>query len=253
MIDTIIKIILNTAFVSLPEEIFLLLFTFYISNELLINSFDVQFYRITKRMTKILLIPALIIGLISNITRYTSLQFDMNLATPITVICIFVTTIVINLNCNYNNDKISTIIIKTLKGTLCGVVIVGLLESLFVVPVIIGAETTITALNNNIIFNIICSFPSRILQYMLMFILLVKINKDINIIDYTLKKHKIITSIYMIINIIIMITLTYLINQLNMSTNNTIIIIIIGLCYPIVITFLTIWIFYKTIKGIVYN
>ena len=83
-----------------------------------------------------------------------------------------------------------------------------------VVPVIIGAETTITALNNNIIFNIICSFPSRILQYMLMFILLVKINKDINIIDYTLKKHKIITSIYMIINIIIMITLTYLINAI---------------------------------------
>jgi len=48
MIDTIIKIILNTAFVSLPEEIFLLLFTFYISNELLINSFDVQFYRVKR-------------------------------------------------------------------------------------------------------------------------------------------------------------------------------------------------------------
>lgn len=175
--DTLLKIVGNTALISVHEEIFITMIIYFFSNKQLLNVLDFTEYRENKAL---ILIPTIISAIISNIVRYIGYQnTSLGFLAP-TVL--FIMILYINIKYNYSNKKLHVIIWQTLKGLITAFFItlgINLLTFSLI-------NKSMTVINNNIITNFIYYLPCIIAQYLILFIITQKYNKKINIISLIL-------------------------------------------------------------------
>lgn len=168
--DIVIKIILNTIFVSVPEEIYLVMFTLILMGEFdywkeeecrkIINKWD--YSRI--------LIPSVTVALLLNIARYTNMNTIIS-----SVVCLFIFYGLIV----YTNDVLTDArpykwMIKAFVFLILAQITVGVIEMLYVPLVLSSTGLSIDEINGNIFINFIASLPARLVQIL---ILAVFINK----------------------------------------------------------------------------
>lgn len=155
------KIIFNTLLVSIPEELYLVMFTLILVGEFeywkedeckkLINRWD--YGRI--------LIPTLTSALLSNILRYTGVNYDI--ASLITILTVFV--IIVLTNDIFGDASAMKWTGKAFAFLMIACITVGVSEFIYVPFVVYGTGKPIQEINKDIWLNFVVSLPSRIIQY----------------------------------------------------------------------------------------
>lgn len=169
-LDTIQKIFLNTLLVSIPEELFLLMFTLILVGEFefwadeecrkLINRWD---------YTRIL-VPTLTVALLSNIERYSDLNSSFASLIPIVVFFI----LIVLTNDIFGDASAMKWTGKALLFFILGFIILYISEFCYTSFILYGTGKTITEINNNILLNFLISLPSRLIEYSILIFLVVK-------------------------------------------------------------------------------
>lgn len=159
--DTIQKIILNTIFVSIPEEFYWVMFTLILTGEFeywkeeeckrLINKWD--YSRI--------LIPTLTVALLSNIFRYIGLYEGIFSIVPIIIFYI----LIVLTNDILGDASALKWLGKSFMFFLLGLITIVLSELLYIPFILYMSGSTLQEFNNNIFLNFIVSIPSRVIQY----------------------------------------------------------------------------------------
>lgn len=176
--NTLIKILGNTTLISIHEELFITMIIYFFSNKQIINILDFTGFRENKAL---ILIPTIVSALISNIVRYSGYQNSILGFLAPTVL--FTLILFINIQYNYTNKKMYLIIWQTLKGLVVAFfVVLGINLSIFSL-----IHQPMEIINNNIIKNFIYYLPCIVAQYLILFIIIQKYNKKINIIQLILK------------------------------------------------------------------
>lgn len=170
MIDTLFqnslaaKIILNTLFVSIPEELYAVMFTLIMVGEFeywkepeckrLINRFD--YVRV--------FLPTVVGALLSNILINTGLNYGIfQFVSPI------VTYIIIVLTNNIFGDASAVKwMLKASIFFLIGFLSIGISEFVYISLVLSSTGLTITEIRGNILLCFMLSLPSRLIQYSLL-------------------------------------------------------------------------------------
>jgi len=164
------KIVLNTIFVSIPEELFLVLFTLILTGEYsywiedeckkLFYSWDYQ--RI--------LVPSIFSALISNTLRYLNVNsYIVTIATLFSLYFLIVFT-----NDIFNDASIWKWLWKAFSSLFIGFFIIFITEILYIPFVISATSLTIGKINNNILLNFLISLPSRLVQIIVIIYLILK-------------------------------------------------------------------------------
>jgi len=162
--DIIIKIILNTVLVSIPEEIYLVMITL-----ILVGEFD---YWKEEECKKIInrwdysriLIPSVTVALLLNVARYTNM--DVNISSTVCLI-IFYGLIVIT-NDVLKDARPLKWMSKAFIFLIVAQISVGLIELLYIPFILYGTGKTIDEINNNIFINFLVSLPTRLIQLMIL-------------------------------------------------------------------------------------
>ena len=159
--DTIQKIILNTILVSIPEELFLTMFTLIAMGEFdywceeeckkLINPWD--YSRI--------LVPTIVISLLLNIFRYYNIN---NLINNIISFIVYFALLAIT-NEILHEPKAFRWMLKAILCFLLGFIIVGLSEMIYIPFVLYSTGLSIKEINNTVLINFFVTIPIRIIQY----------------------------------------------------------------------------------------
>lgn len=199
--DTLLKIVGNTALISVHEEIFITMIIYFFSNKQLLNVLDFTEYRENKAL---ILIPSIVSALISNMVRYIGFQSTMlGFLAPIVLL---VLTLYINIKYNYSNNSIYTIIWQTMKGFITAFFIT-LSINLLIFNII---NKSMNELNNNIIINFIYCLPCIIAQYLVLFIITQRYNKKINIISLIYKNKTCKNILNILITVLTILMIIYL-------------------------------------------
>lgn len=164
------KVLLNTLLVSIPEELFLVMFTLILVGEFeywkepeckkLINKFD--YIRI--------FVPTVIIAFILNITKYIGLK--SNYISLVIFILLYIIMIITN---DIFGD--ASAIKWMLKAFVCltvGFLIIGISEFIYMPFLLYSTGLSIKDINQSIFLNFLLSLPSRFIQYSLLFHLIIK-------------------------------------------------------------------------------
>ena len=235
--DILQKIVLNTLLVSIPEELFLVMFTLILLGEFdywkedeckkLINRWD--YGRI--------LIPTIVAATISNILRY--MFVDIDISSPVTIFTLLV--LIVATNDIFGDASAMKWVGKAFAFLMLACVIVGITEALYIPFILYGTGKTLEEINNNIFLNLLVSLPSRI---MLSSILLYFISQKRTLLKGKVLKCIIsnsivltITSIVSLFNVIFFIVAFKIINYdralLNMRLSMQILIIVGVILFPI--------------------
>lgn len=159
--DTAQKILLNTVFVSIPEELYIVMFTL-----ILMGEFD---YWKDEHCTKLfdrwdyvrVFVPVIGSALISNILRYTGA--DDGIITLGTLLSIFVLMLVTG--DLWGDAKVFKWIGKAFIYLLLATISVAVFELMYMPFIIYGMGTTLKEINNNIFNNFLIIIPARICMY----------------------------------------------------------------------------------------
>jgi len=164
------KIILNTIFVSIPEELFLTMFTLILMGEFdywceeeckkLINPWD--YSRV--------LIPTIVTALIVNIFRYYNIN---NLISNIIPFIVYFSLLAIT-NEILHEPKAFKWMLKAVLCFLLGFIILCISEMMYLPFVLYNIGLSIKEVNNNILMNFFVSIPIRIIQYSILLFTIVK-------------------------------------------------------------------------------
>lgn len=170
MFDTLFQhdifhmILMNTLLVSIPEELFLVMFTLISVGEFeywkepeckrLINRFD--YVRV--------FLPTIVTALLSNILRYIGLDSGFYQFIPPIVLYI----IIVLTNDIFGDASVLKWMAKAFIFFIIGFLIIGLSEFAYVPFVLYGASLTISEINNNFPLYFMLSLPARLLQYSLL-------------------------------------------------------------------------------------
>lgn len=158
------KIILNTLFVSIPEELYAVMFTLILVGEFeywkepeckrLINRFD--YVRV--------FLPTVTGALISNIMINTGLNHGLiQFISPIITFIIIVIT-----NDIFGDASAMKWMVKALITFLIAFLSIGILEFAYVPFVLYGTGLTMDEIRNNLFLYFILSLPSRLIQFTLL-------------------------------------------------------------------------------------
>jgi len=161
--DIIIKIVLNTLLVSIPEEIFLVMLTL-----ILLGEFD---YWKEEECRKIInrwdysriLIPSVTVALLSNIATYVNINT--------TLACLVCTLILWGLIV-YTNDVLGDArpfkwMVKAFILLIIAEITLGIIEMLYVPVLLNSTGQTISDINSNILINFTVSLPARLIQFLI--------------------------------------------------------------------------------------
>lgn len=159
--DILQKIIINTLFVSIPEEIYWVMFTLILAGEFeywkepeckkLIHSWD--YGRI--------LIPAVIAALLSNILRYAGLDFGFISLIPLAVCYIAI----VLTNDVFGDASALKWMGRVFIFFIIGFMSIGISEFIYVPFILYGTGKTIQEINNDILINFLVSIPAKIIQF----------------------------------------------------------------------------------------
>lgn len=162
--DAFQKILLNTLFISIPEEFYLVMFTLILVGEFeywkedeckrLINKFD--YVR--------LFLPTIVIALLSNILTYMGLNSGIfQFIPPILLYVLIVFT-----NDIFSDASALKWMAKAFIFYSLGFLTIGLSEFVYTPFVLYGANLSMLEINNNFLLYLLLSLPSRLLQYSLL-------------------------------------------------------------------------------------
>jgi hypothetical protein len=165
--DIIYKVILNTLFVSIPEEIYLVMLTLILIGEFDYWKEDECKKIINKWDYSRILIPSVIVALLLNIFKYAGNDSIISSS-----ICFFVFFILIAITNDILNDaRPFKWLAKAFIFLVVGQISIGLTEIIYVPFVLNATGRTLTEINNNILLNFLISLPSRLIQYTFLAIL----------------------------------------------------------------------------------
>ncbi len=174
MIDTLFsnslvaKIIMNTLFVSIPEELYLVMFTLIMVGEFeywkepeckrLINRFD--YIRV--------FLPTIIGALISNIIINTGFNYGFfQFISPIITFIIIVFT-----NDIFGDASAIKWVVKASIFYMLSFLTIGIFELLYIPLILYGTGLTLAQLSDSFLTYFLISLPSRFLQYSLLLYLI---------------------------------------------------------------------------------
>lgn len=180
--DAIKNITLNTLFVSIPEELFWVMFIYIMMGEFdhwKDASNNKLFY---KEDYARVFVPVVLTALLSNILRYSGI--DNNIVSLVTIFTLFFS--IIAFGDIFNNSGAVKWVAKVFLFLVLGASIIFLCEMLYIPFILYGTGMEIKELNSNIFRNIVISIPARVFQYLFLFIILV--NKISSKSKFTIKK-----------------------------------------------------------------
>ena len=170
MFDTLLqynalqKILMNTLLVSIPEELYLVMFTLILVGEFeywkeseckrLINKFD--YVRV--------FLPTIVTALSSETLRYMGLKSSIFQFLPFIIFYI----IIVFTNDIFGDASALKWMAKAFMFMLLGFLTIGLSEFIYIPLVLYGANLTIAEINNNFLVYFVVSLPARFLQYSLL-------------------------------------------------------------------------------------
>ena len=172
-VDIVYKVLLNTLLVSIPEEIYLVMFTL-----ILIGEFD---YWKEEECKKIInrwdysriLIPSVTVAFILNIIKYTNSETFIS-----SLICLLVFFGLIAITNDILNDaRPFKWLTKAFVFLIIGQITIGLTELLYVPFVVYATGRAVSEINNDILLNFLLSLPSRLIQYTILAILVNRLRK----------------------------------------------------------------------------
>jgi len=168
-IEAIQKILLNTVFVSIPEEIYFVLFTYIMMGE-----FDQWKDEDCKRLFQPwdyprILIPAISSAVVSNVLRYTGAGSDV--VTLGTFFMLFFG--IVAMGDIFNNAGALKWMGKVILFLLLGSLLGGLCEFIYVPFLLYGTGESLLIINDNIFLNFLFSLPARFLEFSIIIFLLV--------------------------------------------------------------------------------
>lgn len=247
--NIIILIILNTILVSIPEEMFYMIMAMIILGKRNLIDTSIIKYNIGK-----LLLPVIPSALLSNIIRYVfKSQYSAWGLLPPLLMLILIICICYDKNCNSWKSKILDVL-KIFGAFIASMLIGGILELSYMSLYLAVSNRLIIDINSNIFTgNFLMSFPSRIVEYMLIGFIILKYNRGIDIFKTILTKRNAIFIIpFIIINIIIMAYLIKMIGydrSINLLPNNIkLAIVTLFLCFPTINLYTIFIIIYNTFK-----
>lgn len=169
-IDIIQKILANTLFVSIPEEIYWVMFILILMGEFeywrepeckkIFHKYDIS--RI--------LIPAIIVALTSNIMRYLNVNSII-----MTIVSITTLYILIILTSNIFKDASALKwMSKSFIFLILGYITIGISEMLYFPFIQLGLNISINEINNNLFINFLLSLPAKFFQFVVILFFIVK-------------------------------------------------------------------------------
>lgn len=168
--DTISKIILNTIFVSMPEEIYVVMFTLILTGEFDYWQFKGYKKLINKGDWSKILIPSTVFAIMSNIFRYTGLNHGIYSIIPFIIMFI----LIILTNEILKDGNPSRWIKRTLLIYIIAILSVGLSELIFIPIILYATNMTMVEINNNILLNFLVSLPAKTIQYLVLIHFIIK-------------------------------------------------------------------------------
>ncbi len=164
------KILINTLLVSIPEELFWVMFTLVAMGEFeywreeeckkLLNEWD--YVRV--------FVPVISVALISNILRYSGLDFGFISFIPLIIMYV---TIVLTGDI-LNDAKAVRWMGRAFVFMMLGYIIMGISEITYVPFILYGTGKTINEINQNLLLNFLLTLPSRAIQYTILIYFIAK-------------------------------------------------------------------------------
>lgn len=176
--EVIKNIILNTIFVSIPEEFFWVMFIYIMMGEFdhwkdpANNKF---FY---KEDYVRVFVPVITASILSNILRYSGV--DNNIVSLVTIFVLFFSIVLFG--DIFNNSGALKWIGKVFLFLVLGLAVIFLCESLYIPLILYGTGIELRDLNNDVLKNVLVSLPSRLLQYLIL-IFIVARKRSLGVID----------------------------------------------------------------------
>ncbi len=168
--DTIGKILLNTILVSIPEELYLLMFTL-----ILVGEFEIWGDENCKKIfhdydLARILVPVISAALLSNIFRYCELDNNILQIVPIIVFYI----LIVLTNDIFGDSSAAKWMGKVFLFLGLAFLILVLAEFSFATLFLYVSGKTVTEMNSNILLNFAVSIPPRIIEYSVLIFFIVR-------------------------------------------------------------------------------
>ena len=155
------KILLNTIFVSFPEELYLIMFTLILDGEFeywkepeckrLINRFD--YVRV--------FLPTIVCAILSNILRYYGLSSGIYQLLPFIIMYI----LIVFTNDIFEDASALKWMVKAFIFFALGFLTIGITEFVYTPFLLYGVNQSVTEIKDNFLLYFMMSLPARILQY----------------------------------------------------------------------------------------
>jgi len=164
---TVFTAIANIILISIPEEIFLVMFTLILLRQFeFLESKKERGNKLRKRDIFEIFIPVLFVAVLSNVLRYSGVDDNTILFTSIFSTFSLIVAV-------FKQLTISGIL-KTFFATIISFLIIILIEFTYIAIIIYITNKTASDLNNSIYLNFIISLPERVIEYSLIAYLLLK-------------------------------------------------------------------------------
>lgn len=162
--EIVFKIIINTIFVSIPEEVFFVLFTYVLMGE-----FDQWKDEDCKKLFQPwdyarILVPAVSAALISNILRYTGAGEGFISSGTLLVLIIGI----VAMGDIFNNARVAKWIGEVILFIFLAAICAAIMELAFIPFVVYGINKPLAEINNNMLSNFLLTIPLKIMQYSLL-------------------------------------------------------------------------------------
>lgn len=162
------KIIINTLLVSIPEEVFFVLFVYIMMGE-----FDHWKDKDCKKLFypwdySRILIPAIFSAIISNVLRYSGAS--SSIVSFGTMLSLFVS--IVAMGDIFNNARALKWIGEVLLFLLLGAMCAAIIEFPYLYILVIGMGKSLALINNNMLLNFFASIPMKIIQFIIIIYLI---------------------------------------------------------------------------------
>lgn len=230
----VINALLNTIFVSIPEESFIVIMTL-----ILLKRFDILDIRMWRYNFKWIMIPTLPMAIMINVFRYI-IPIQKPFISLIGYLLMNFLMIYIVIKNSYKINKFE--ILRTILFTFISFVIVCLAESIYIPAILFSINKPIAFFNNNILYNFLLALPGRITEYAICSYILVKKNDNIkvNLFD-TIVKNQFLYSSFLILIVFSNLFIVYFIKLIcfdyilkNIGLIEQLMIITISISLPII-------------------
>lgn len=168
--EYIYKVVVNTLLVSIPEEIYFVLFTYIMMGE-----FDQWKDEDCKKLFQPwdyarILVPAVFAAIVSNMIRYSGAHEGF-----ITSGTLFAMILgIVAMGDIRNNARAAKWVREVFQYILLCAVCSGVIELLYLPFVVYGSGMSLVSINNNIMLNFILSIPAKLMECSLLFFVVMR-------------------------------------------------------------------------------